>query len=101
AGNGPGEKSAGLIAASNVGTDAFWTGHPLAQANLYAYGRLAWDTKIEASEILASWIQQTFGGQEFPALHSMLMRSWKTYENYTAPLGIGFMVNPGHHYGPS
>ena len=33
----------GLVAVSNVGDDPFWTGHPLAQANLYAFGRLAWD----------------------------------------------------------
>ena len=26
--------------------------------------------------------------------------SWRTYEQYTAPLGVGFMVQPGHHYGP-
>ena len=26
--------------------------------------------------------------------------SWLTYEQYTAPLGVGFMVRPGHHYGP-
>ncbi|GAB3848199.1 hypothetical protein [Dactylosporangium cerinum] len=26
--------------------------------------------------------------------------SWRTYERYTAPLGVGFMVRPGHHYGP-
>ena len=26
--------------------------------------------------------------------------SWRTYEQYTAPLGVGFMVRPGHHYGP-
>lgn len=26
--------------------------------------------------------------------------SWQTYEWYTAPLGVGFMVRPGHHYGP-
>jgi alpha-glucuronidase len=27
--------------------------------------------------------------------------SWRTYEKYTAPLGVGFMVQPGHHYGPN
>jgi alpha-glucuronidase len=31
----------------------------------------------------------------------VLHRSWATYEKYTAPLGVGFMVQPGHHYGPS
>ena len=31
----------------------------------------------------------------------MLMRSREVYEHYTSPLGIGWMVNPGVHYGPS
>jgi alpha-glucuronidase len=31
----------------------------------------------------------------------MLMDSWSIYESYTAPLGVGWMVNPGHHYGPN
>jgi alpha-glucuronidase len=30
----------------------------------------------------------------------MMDESWHTYEQYTAPLGVGFMVRPGHHYGP-
>jgi len=29
------------------------------------------------------------------------MISWQAYEKYTSPLGIGWMVNPGHHYGPN
>ncbi len=38
----------GIAAVSNVGDDVFWTGgHPLAQANLYAYGRLAWDPTLD------------------------------------------------------
>ncbi len=37
----------GLVAVSNVGDDPFWTGHPLAQANLYAFGRLAWDPRLD------------------------------------------------------
>ena len=31
----------------------------------------------------------------------MLLHSWEIYENYTAPLGVGWMINPGHHYGPN
>jgi alpha-glucuronidase len=30
----------------------------------------------------------------------MMDNSWRTYESYTAPLGVGFMVRPGQHYGP-
>ncbi|PSR35766.1 MAG: alpha-glucuronidase, partial [Sulfobacillus thermosulfidooxidans] len=32
---------------------------------------------------------------------TMLMASGEIYESYTAPLGVGWMVNPGHHYGPN
>jgi alpha-glucuronidase len=31
----------------------------------------------------------------------MLLKSWSIYEKYTSPLGVGWMVNPHHHYGPN
>jgi alpha-glucuronidase len=92
-----------LVAVSNVGDDPFWTGHPLAQANLYAYGRLAWDPGLPPSSILDEWIDLTFPGRGEVlrrTLHAMMDESWQAYEQYTAPLGVGFMVRPGHHYGP-
>jgi alpha-glucuronidase len=94
----------GLVAVSNAGDDAFWTGHPLAQANLYAFGRLAWDPALSPAAILDEWIDLTFAPSTEDglraALHEILDGSWRTYERYTAPLGVGFMVRPGHHYGP-
>jgi alpha-glucuronidase len=97
----------GLVAVSNVGDDPFWTGHPLAQANLYAAGRLAWDPDLEPAAILDEWIDLTFTPSTTAdpdrlrrTLHAMMDDSWSVYESYTAPLGIGFMVRPGHHYGP-
>ncbi|WP_020133795.1 alpha-glucuronidase [Streptomyces sp. 351MFTsu5.1] len=95
----------GLVAVSNVGDDPFWTGHPLAQANLYTFGRLAWEPGADPHRILDEWILLSFGAGpgSGPAagLRSILDGSWRTYEKYTAPLGVGFMVQPGHHYGPS
>ncbi|MBX9243644.1 alpha-glucuronidase [Actinotalea ferrariae] len=101
-GHGPGGRAAGLVAVSNVGTDEFWTGHPLAQANLYAFGRLAWDPTLPATDVLDEWVDLTFGADDDvrDALHDVMDESWHTYEDYTAPLGVGFMVRPGHHYGP-
>ncbi|QEO08961.1 alpha-glucuronidase [Protaetiibacter larvae] len=92
----------GLAAVSNVGDDVFWTGHPLAQANLYAYGRLAWDPDADPLAILDEWIGLTFGTDETvrATIHEILDDSWRVYESYTAPLGVGFMVRPGSHYGP-
>ncbi|MEV0175601.1 alpha-glucuronidase [Streptomyces sp. NPDC050803] len=95
----------GLVAVSNVGDDPYWTGHPLAQANLYTFGRLAWDPGADPGAVLDEWIGLTFGPEPSAVLraglHSVLDDSWRTYEKYTAPLGVGFMVQPGHHYGPS
>ena len=114
AGRGPSASAAvadagggGIAAVSNVGDDVFWTGHPLAQANLYAFGRLAWDPTLDPTAVLDEWIGLTFAGQDGAVeprarevLHLVLDDSWRAYESYTAPLGVGFMVRPGHHYGP-
>ncbi|MCW6004202.1 alpha-glucuronidase [Micromonospora sp. CPCC 205371] len=96
-------QTGGLVAVSNAGDDRFWTGHPLAQANLYAFGRLAWAPDADPPAILDEWIGLTFPDappQLRQTLHAMMDDSWRTYERYTAPLGVGFMVRPGHHYGP-
>jgi alpha-glucuronidase len=106
-GTGVADIVTGLATVANVGDDPFWTGHPLAQANLYAAGRLAWAPDADPLSILDEWIELTFtpAGTNDPdrlrrGLHAVLDRSWLTYEQYTAPLGVGFMVRPGHHYGP-
>ncbi|ASA23931.1 alpha-glucuronidase family glycosyl hydrolase [Paenibacillus donghaensis] len=93
----------GIAAVSNIGDDPNWTGHLLAQANLYGYGRLAWNPELSAEDIAQEWAQLTFGPME-PVVETvcrMLLDSWSIYESYTAPLGVGWMVNPSHHYGPN
>ncbi|MCQ4207520.1 alpha-glucuronidase [Streptomyces longispororuber] len=97
-----------LVAVSNAGDDPYWTGHPLAQFNLYAFGRLAWDPDADPDQLLGDWLELTFTPHRSAeperlraGLRAVLAGSWATYEKYTAPLGVGFMVQPGHHYGPS
>lgn len=103
AGHGPGGRRGGIAAVSNVGDDEFWTGHPLAQANLYAFGRLAWDAGLDPLAVLDEWIGLTFGDDDAlrAGVRDVMAGSWLTYEKYTAPLGVCFMVTPGSHYGPS
>ncbi|KEO78891.1 alpha-glucuronidase [Paenibacillus polymyxa] len=98
----------GIAAVSNIGADTNWTGHLLAQSNLYGYGRLAWDPELSAEEIADEWVRLTFGRQGNSegdpdlifTIKQMLLNSWNIYESYTAPLGVGWMVSPDHHYGP-
>lgn len=92
----------GMVAVTNSGNDKNWTGHDLAAANLYGFGRLAFDTDLTSEEIAEEWIIQTFGYDKkvMDNILMILMKSWPAYEKYTSPLGIGWMVKPNHHYGP-
>lgn len=97
-----GNKLCGIAAVTNTGNDYNWTGHDLAAANLYGFGRLAFDTSFSAEEIAIEWIRLTYGDNEqlINAVAEMLMKSWETYRKYTAPLGVGWMVAAADHYSP-
>ncbi len=96
-------KFGGFAAVTNIGDDMNWTGHQMAQANTFGYALLAWNPEVSAEEIAETWIRLTYSNNEkvVSTVKEMLMCSWRTYENYTSPLGIGWMVNPNHHYGPN
>ncbi len=98
-----GNELAGMAAVINTGNDKNWTGNDLAAANLYGFGRLSFNTELTSEEIAREWIAQTFNlpEKETEILCSMLLRSREIYEKYTSPLGIGWMVTPNGHYGPS
>ncbi|MFY0686380.1 MAG: alpha-glucuronidase [Cyclobacteriaceae bacterium] len=92
----------GMAGVANIGTDENWTGHPMAQANWYAYGRFAWDPYLTSKEIATQWVRQTFSNdQEIvgPVVANMLT-SHEASVNYMTPLGLAHMMLSGHHYGP-
>ena len=92
----------GFAAVVNVGLDENWTGHTLAQANLYGYGRIAWNPSITAKEIANEWSALSFGvGETSKTIQEILLKSYPVFEKYNAPFGICFMVTPGLHYGPN
>ncbi len=98
-----GQGNCGMAAVANTGDDENWTGHDMAAANFYGFGRLAFDTALTAEEIAREWVRCTYGCNReiLDCMLPMLLSSWETYEKYTSPLGIGWMVNPSHHYGPN
>jgi alpha-glucuronidase len=93
----------GMVAVAGVGRDR-WLGSPLALANLYAFGRLAWDPNLSPEQIAAEWTRQTIGidPDVVRTVTKMLMQSWPAYVNYTGPLGIQTLTDiTGSHYGPN
>lgn len=94
----------GYVGVANVGLDANWLGSTLAMANLYGFGRLAWDPNTTAEAIAADWTRLTFGNDEkvVGTITQMLLASWHIYEDYTGPLGLQTLTNIlGPHYGPA
>ncbi len=98
-----GNKNAGIAAVINTGNDANWTGNDLAAANFYGFGRLGFTTSLSAEEILEEWIRLSISTDEnvIDTIKGIMLPSRATYEKYTSPLGIGWMVTPNIHYGCS
>jgi len=113
--NGPGTTVASIIDGSaklqhptviagvaNTGTDRNWTGHLLAQANWYAFGRLAWDHQLSSEQISDEWTKLTFGPDSttVATISRLLLGSRETVVHYSMPLGLTHIMAEGHHYGP-
>ena len=98
-----GSRYSGIAAVTNTGNDFNWTENYLAGANLYGFGRLAFDTGLSSEEIAEEFIRMTISQDDevVSSILSILLPSREIYEKYTSPLGIGWMVTPGTHYGCS
>lgn len=95
-----GQNLCGMAAVINTGNDYNWTGNDLAAANTYGYGRMTMNPYLDSEIIAKEWTDLTLGDKVEKDVVKMLMNSWSTYEKYTSPLGIGWMVTPHYHYGP-
>ena len=98
-----GRSDGGFVGVANVGLDTNWLAHPLAMANLYGFGRLAWNPTLSASSIAEEWTRLTFGNDPVVVrtISNMQLTSWPTYESYTGPLGAQTLTDIlGSHYGP-
>jgi alpha-glucuronidase len=91
----------GMAGVANTGSDPNWTGHDVAQANWYAFGRLAWNPDISPEAIADEWIRMTWGGAPdvVSTIRTILLDSYEAYVDYTMPLGLHHLIG-GDHYEP-
>jgi alpha-glucuronidase len=93
----------GYIGVVNVGLSQNWLGNHLALANLYGFGRLAWNPDLTAKAIVEEWTWLTFGNDPvvLKTVSEIQLASWNVYESYTGVLGLQTLTNiVGAHYGP-
>lgn len=106
-----------IAGVANIGRDTNWCGHPFAQANWYAFGRLAWNNGLSSAQIADEWIKQTFHqaapDQKGPPVFSndwklhflqpvkrMMLQSREAAVNFMTPLGLAHLMSANDHYGP-
>ncbi|MGA1984438.1 MAG: alpha-glucuronidase family glycosyl hydrolase [Acidobacteriaceae bacterium] len=93
----------GFVSVVNVGLEDNWLHHPMAMANLYGFGKLAWNPNLTSEAIIDSWTCLTFGNDPRvdATVERLQLESWHAYEQYTGPLGLGTLTDIiGVHYGP-
>ena len=111
-----GNKLSAIAGVANIGKDVNWTGHHFAQANWYAFGRLAWNNQMTSEQIADEWIKMTFtlplakettvapnsmSVADFQlSIKNMMLASHQTAVDYMMPLGLHHIFAWTHHYGP-
>jgi alpha-glucuronidase len=93
----------GMTGVANIGNDINWCGHPMAQANWYALGRLAWDYNLTSSVIADEWLRMTFTNDVsfVNTTKQIMLRSREIMVDYMNPIGLHHIMSTGHHYGPA
>ena len=92
----------GIAGVSNIGNDRNWCGHFFAQANWFAFGRLAWDHTLSAEAIADDWVRMSLSNDPvvLATATSMMMGSREACVNYMEPLGLHHIMQVDVHYGP-
>jgi alpha-glucuronidase len=110
------KKYSAIAGVANIGLDTNWCGHEFAQANWYAFGRLAWNNKIRSEQIAREWIKLTFYGAMnsndavynlaqwdsafLKPVIAMMLESREAAVNYMTPMGLHHIMSANEHYGP-
>ncbi len=90
-----------MAGVANTGSDRNWTGHTMAQANWYAFGRLAWNYDLTSEQIAEEWIQQslTQHPQTVGIIKELMLKSREIYVDFTTPLGLHHVMGQNIHFG--
>lgn len=97
------QPTGGFVSVVNAGMEPNWLHHPMAMANLYGFGKLAWNPDEPLEKIIDTWTRLTWGNdpQIVNTINAMQLNSWHVYESYTGPNGMGTLTNIlGYHFGP-
>lgn len=92
----------GMAGVANIGDSINWCGSDMAQANWYAFGRLANDPMLSPAQIAREWLTLTYTDDPrfTEPMTDLLLRSYEAAVDYMMPMGLHHLFAGGHHYGP-
>ncbi len=104
-GTAQGHRETAIVGVANLGNADNLTGHHFGAANLFAFGRQAWDWTQDSRAIATDWARMTWSNRKnvLNTVVAMMMGSWEALVGYTTPLGIGHQFefsSVADHYGP-
>jgi alpha-glucuronidase len=91
-----------IAGVANTGDDRDWCGHLFAQANWYAFGRLAWNPSLSAESIAEEWARLTWSNDSevVSTITTLMMGSRQAFVDYATPLGLNGVFEKDLHYAP-
>ena len=94
------QKLTGIAGVANLSNVTNWCEHPFAQANWYAFGRLAWNPELGAEEIAMEWVRMTFPADPVTEqkIVTLMMGSREAFVSYETPLGLTHLMGTPHSF---
>ena len=93
-GSAQGQADTAMVGVANLGNADDLTGHQFSQANLYAFGRLAWDWTLGSRDIADDWTRMTWTNDQHvvDTIVQMMMGSREALVSYQTPLGMAHQM---------
>lgn len=95
-------KISAVAGVTNIGDDANWCGHDIAQSNWYSFGRMAWNPDLSSDQLADEWLRQSFSTDPkfIKPVKDMMLRSREVTVSYEMPLGLHHIMSGNEHFGP-
>jgi alpha-glucuronidase len=102
-GTAQGHSDTAIVGVANLGNADNLTGHHFSQANLFAFGRQAWDWRADSEDIAEEWVRMTWSSDRsvVRTIVQMMMGSWEALVSYQTPLGVAHQFTSDGHYHPN
>ena len=91
-----------IAGVANTGNEQNWCGHHFAQANWYAFGRLAWNPQYDSDLITDEWITMTWNCDQttHSIIKEMMLPTWESFNKSQTPFSLGLTCSTRDHFEP-